>query len=108
MLLAVALALLVAQGISAFLLFRAAEQRREMGALNGLAFQLVAEPRFDFRQTDRAPGGDGQRRWQRLRIERTAVNPIRAGEHRDADREADLRAILVEQGIEPAELVMTT
>jgi hypothetical protein len=48
MLLSVALALLVAQGISAFLLFRAAEQRREMGALNGLAFQLVAEPRFRF------------------------------------------------------------
>ena len=108
MLLSVALALLVAQGISAFLLFRAAEARREMGALNGLAFQLVAEPRFDFRQADRTPGSDGQRRWQRLRIERTATNPIRSGEQRDSDREADLRAILVEQGLQPAQLVMTT
>ena len=107
MLLSVALALLVAQGISAFLQFRAAEARREMGALNGLAFQLVAEPRFDFRRAD-SPGSDGQRRWQRLRIERTATQPIRAGEARDTEREEALRAILVEQGLEPAQLVMTT
>jgi len=108
MLLSVALALLVAQGISAFLLFRASEQRREMGALNGLAFQLVAEPRFDFRRTDTSPGSDGQRRWQRMRVERTAQQPIRAGEERDPEREAQLRSILIEQGLEPAQLVMTT
>ena len=84
MLLSVALALLVAQGISAFLLFRAAEQRREMGALNGLAFQLVSEPRFDFRQANRN-GGNNMRRW---RVERTPLNPIRAGEARDSGREA--------------------
>ena len=104
MLLSVALALLVAQGISAFLLFRAAEARREMGALNGLAFQLVSEPRFDFNRRTRN-GAPDVRRW---RVERTALNPIRAGERRDSDREAELRAILTDQGIEPAALVMTT
>ncbi len=108
LLLAIALALLVAQGISAFLLFRAAEQRREMGALNGLAFQLVAEPRFDFRQADRNGNNNGARRWQRLRIERTSADPLRPGEERDTERETALRAILIEQGIAPAELVMTT
>jgi len=109
MLLSVALALLVAQGISAFLLFRAAEARREMGALNGLAFQLVAEPRFDFRRADRPRQGEaGGRQWQRLRIERTTANPLRAGEARDTAREAELLAILREQGLEPARLVMTT
>lgn len=109
MLLSVALALLVAQGISAFLLFRAAEQRREMGALNGLAFQLVAEPTFDFRRNDRTfPGETNRRRWQRLRVERTSQQPLRAGEQRDPEREAQLREILIEQGIEPAQLVMTT
>lgn len=107
MLLSVALALLVAQGISTFLLFRAAEQGREMGALNGLAFQLVAEPRFDFRSADRGGGSDA-RRWQRMRVERTATNPLRPGEARDPEREAELRAILAEQGLEPAQLVMTT
>jgi len=108
MLLSVALALLVAQGLSAFLLFRAAEQRREMGALNGLAFQLVAEPRVDFRQADSRSGGEGPRRWQRLRIERTTRDPLRPGEQRDAEREAQLRAILIEQGMDPAQLVVTT
>lgn len=109
MLLAVALALLVAQGISALLLYRAAEQRREMGIANALAFQLVAEPRFDFRQSlSKRPGGDGKRRWQRLRIERTTANPLLEGEERDHARETSLRAILQEQGIEPARLFVTT
>lgn len=109
MLLAVALALLVAQGISAVLLYRAAEQRREMGTANALAFQLVAEPRFDYRQSasDR-PGSDGQRRWQRLRVERTTVNPRLAGEESEPERESMLRTILQEQGIEPAQLFVTS
>ena len=97
MLLSVALALLVAQGISAFMLYREGERRREMGALNGLAFQLVAQPRFE-----------GQARWQRMRIERTALNPLRPGEQRDPHREAQLRTVLIEQGLEPGQLVMTT
>ena len=109
MLLAVAAALLVAQGISAVLLYRAAEQRREMGAANALAFQLVAEPRFDYRQSaSNKPGSDGKRRWQRLRIERTTDNPLQAGEERDLAREELLRTILVEQGIEPARLFVTS
>jgi signal transduction histidine kinase len=108
MLLAVAAALLVAQGISAFLLIRAADARREMAALNGLVFQLVAEPRFDFRETNTRAGTDQSRRWQRMRVERTAANPLHAGEIRDSYREGELRAILTEQGIEPAELVVTT
>jgi len=106
MLLAVALALLVAQGISAALQFRAAEQRREMIAANQLAFQLVADPRFDFRPIG-SRMGDDRRKWRRLRVERTPHNPLMPGEQRDARREELLRAILVEQGIEPAELVVT-
>jgi signal transduction histidine kinase len=109
MLLAVGAALLVAQGISALLLYRAAEQRREMGIANGLAFQLVSEPRFDFRQSDsKRSGGDNKRRWQRLRIERTATDPLLTGEATDPNRERALRAILLEQGIEPVRLFVTT
>jgi signal transduction histidine kinase len=109
MLLAVALALLVAQGISALLLYRAAEQRREMGIANALAFQLVAEPRFDFRQSSsKRRGGNGERRWQRLRVERTTVAPLRAGEQTHPEREAAIRTILQEQGIEPAQLSVTS
>ena len=105
MLLAVALALLVAQSISAVLQYRAAEQRREMRAANQLAFQLVADPRFDYRPIGSRSADD--RRWRRLRVERTPNNPLQPGEDRDARREELLRAILVEQGIEPAELVVT-
>ena len=61
MLLSVALALLVAQAISAVLQYRAAEQRREFGALNGLAFQLVSEPRFDLPRTGNAKRDPGRR-----------------------------------------------
>ena len=109
MLLAVGVALLVAQTISAVLLYRAAEQRREAGTANALAFQLVAEPRFDYRQSaSNRPGGDGKRRWQRLRVQRTTLRPLRAGEERNSARESMLRTILQEQGIEPAELFVTS
>ncbi|AKH43112.1 signal transduction histidine kinase [Altererythrobacter atlanticus] len=110
MLLAVALALLVAQALSAILQFRAAEQRREMYAANQLAFQLIADPRFDYRlrnDDSRIPGDDKRRRWQRLRVERTSDYPLMDNEQRDAAGEELLRRILSEQGIEPAELIVT-
>jgi signal transduction histidine kinase len=106
MLLSVALALLVAQGISAFLLYRAQEQRREMGAANALVFWLVAEPRFDFRQNMRN-NPNGAQSWRRLRVERTPHNPLRPGEKHDTAREAMVRSVLADQGITPAELVVT-
>src|SRR6187399_3491486 len=78
MLLSVALALLVAQTISAVLQYREREQRREMIAANSLAFQLVMEPRFDFRRPNpRRPRGANAGRWQRLRVERTHEQPLK-------------------------------
>jgi signal transduction histidine kinase len=103
MLLAVAVALFVAQGISAVLLYRAAEQRREMGYANGLAFQLVAQPQIDIRQTMRH-GGQQSRQ---LRIEHTPNNPLRPGETIDTRRATLLRSVLTEQGVVPAQLVVT-
>lgn len=109
MLLSVALALLVAQTISAVLQYRGAEQRRELWALNGLAFQLVSEPRFDFRQPEREEAETSSRQsWQRFRVERTDANPLRPGETRNSSREGMIRGILVEQGIDPAQIVVTT
>ena len=107
MLLSVALALLVAQGISAFLQYRAAEQRREMIAANSLAFQLVTEPRFDFRRVDR-PGRTNRAGWQRLRVQKASQSPLLSGESREPEREEQLRSILLTQGVEPAELVVLT
>jgi signal transduction histidine kinase len=108
MLLSVALALLVAQGLSAILLFRAAEQRRELGMANGLVFQLVSEPRFEYRQNDVPFRGANRRpRLLRMLVERTSDHPLLPGESRDAGREEQLRTILAEQGIVPADLVVT-
>lgn len=106
MLLAVAVALLVAQTISAVLQYRAAEQRREGIAANGLAFQLVTEPRFEFRDPPGRGGGMG--RWQRLRVEKTTSQPMLPGEVRDVRREEALRAILSDQGVIPRELVVVS
>jgi signal transduction histidine kinase len=109
MLLSVALALLVAQAISAVLQYRATEQRREMIAANGLAFQLVTEPRFDFRSPDsRNRDGRSRGRWQRLQVERTPEHPLQSDEVRHSEREDLLRSILGDQGIEPAEVVVVT
>jgi len=108
MLLAVALALLVAQGISAVLLYRAQEARGEFGSANALAFQLVAEPRVDYRSPDKGAGNDSGRRWQRLRLESSPASPLRPGEVRNERREQLLREILVEQGVAVGDLVVTS
>lgn len=107
MLLAVAAALLVAQTISAVLQYRGSEQRREGIAANGLAFQLVTQPHFENFRPSRGNSRSVLGRWQRLQVESTSANPLLPGEARDAVREEALRAILEQQGVEPAELVMT-
>jgi signal transduction histidine kinase len=109
MLLSVALALLVAQTISAVLQYREAERRREMIVANGLAFQLVTEPRVDFRPPSTRKASKGDRGlWQRLQVERTTKQPLQPSETRDAAREELLRSILLYQGVTPARLVVVT
>ncbi len=104
MLWSVALALLVAQGISAVLLYRAEQHRREEGLINALAFQLVADPQLDFRDRDGRDDRRGGRR--QIRLERALASPILRGEFRDAKREHALRAVLAEQEIAVGELVV--
>jgi signal transduction histidine kinase len=78
-----------------------------MIAANGLAFQLVTEPRVDFRSPNRRnPTQANRGRWQRLQVERTAEQPLLPGEVRDTEREEIIRAILLDQGIDPAQLVV--
>ena len=133
MLLSVALALLVAQGISGALLWRAEEQRRETSILNAIAFRVIGGdeanqgrghnyPEGTRRETrtgqqaDNAPragagdhrgdghgGGPGMRR---IRLERTPDLPVRANETRQTVRETALAALLAEQGITPTEVIV--
>lgn len=110
MLLSVALALFVAQGLSGFLLYRAGEQRREEALVNGAAFRLVAGPDGDDDRRHRHRwrrdrGNDGpQMRVRGLRPEWTKIDPIRTGEVRDTEKEAKLRRILSDQGVSVTEL----
>lgn len=107
MLLAVALALLVAQTLSGFLRFRAEELRRENGLINALAFQLVADPRVDYRTGERSRETLRQER-RRLRIERALASPVHRGERQDAERLERLRTVLTEQGTQIDQLVVLT
>ena len=102
-LLVAVLALVFAQGLSAVLLWRAGEERREAALAEALAFQLAAP--------DPAPrsrmGNDRMRRRfgagrlpAVLAASRSQESPIQAGEVRSADREQRLAALLAERGVE--------
>ncbi|MEW4449292.1 ATP-binding protein [Qipengyuania sp. JC766] len=119
-LLAAAAALFVAQAISAVLLYRAAENRREESALTSAAFRLSENPDLrdlarerraarraaiaEARGSDRAEP-DSRRRGGRLfRARREAQSPAMAGETSSPELERRLAALLENQGIEAAEV----
>lgn len=110
-LLAVALALLVAQAVSAVLLYRAAESRREAAVLNAAAISLLVDPALN----------EGKRRISR-RVRRTAESPLQIrplrgevttampllpGERNDATAASALEEVLAGQGIVPATILVT-
>lgn len=107
---AVAVALLLAQGFSAILLYRAQSERREAAVVHAAAFRLLSATRRDNGRPDapsrlpRPPGFDGPRS---LRIEQSDISPLRPGERRDAQAEEVLRRILAEQDLVPGEIVVT-
>lgn len=122
-LLAVAAALLIAQTISAVLLYRSSEQRRESAILHSLAYRLEssqAERReareHRFRRDDDIDSDDKRdmrsrekhdRRLPRaLRLEITDSSPLADGEQRDLAREKALRTILTEEDARIGDLVV--
>jgi signal transduction histidine kinase len=111
MLLAVALALLLAQGIGAALVYRAQADRREAALVHTAAFRLAAATRGpeDRPVVRRLPhGGDGPfpGRARGFRIERVAASPLRAGDRRDRVAEDELRRILADQDFSATEIVV--
>jgi len=109
MLLAVAIALLVAQTISAVLLYRAQEQRREFGVLNGAAFSLAVDVRNPDSEAEtlrerRHRKGRGERSFW---LERGVSEVLLPGERRLPAREETLRHLLADQNILPSGLVVT-
>ena len=106
-----ALALFLAQGIGALLLYRAQHERIEGALLHNAAFRLIVASRTDDLDADPreeargAPPPDHMGRnhggppheMHRLRLERTTAMPLHPTEDREASEEADLRQILLEQ-----------
>ena len=113
--LALAAALLIAQGLSAVMLYRAATERREQAFLNGAAFQLLAgqrerpAPRERLRPRPPREGPQrigGPRRggpWLRLprtvRYTETGALPVTGADRREPQREAELATLLQAQGV---------
>ncbi|HQS70275.1 MAG: two-component sensor histidine kinase [Novosphingobium sp. 28-62-57] len=102
-LLAIALALLVAQTISAVLIWREQVHRREVSMVSSAAFRLVG-PSPEERRRRR---GDGEGRPPALfRLEQSEQSLQRPGERRLARVEHELAEVLSAQGVDAAEVVV--
>ena len=94
LLFAIAIALLVAQGLSAALVYRSQIERREGALVNAAAFRLADA----VQRPDRAWPGHGWR-GERMRVERLEATPQRPGEQRDSHAETVLGEILAREGV---------
>ncbi|WP_067734535.1 ATP-binding protein [Novosphingobium naphthalenivorans] len=110
MLLAVAVALLLVQGLSSFLVYKAQREAYETGMLNVAAFRLIADTRGPdtFARPDRGPeggpiGGPPPRAYS---LEFSNHSPASQGEQRDSHAEKRLEGILADQNFPPSEIVI--
>lgn len=106
LLLAVAVALLLAQAIGAVLLYQARDARREAAVLHTAAFRLFAaqvpeQPRRieRARRGGRGPDGEMLRQSRGFLNETTQQSPLRNGEARLPEYEQDLVQLLTGQGL---------
>ena len=97
LLLAIAFALLLAQGISAVLLYRAQADRREAALVHTAALRLFAAGREEGRfggEIRHGPEFGGRQ----LKVELLPASPLVAGDDRRSHAEDELREILEDQG----------
>ncbi|WP_370034306.1 sensor histidine kinase [Qipengyuania mesophila] len=113
---ALAAALLIAQAISAGMLYRAANERRELAFMNAAAFQLLSGTRNDDRRgrRDRPPPRhrpreeeSGLRLPRSFRYTETLAFPLPDDAPRDERREAVLETLLEEQGMAVESIAIT-
>jgi signal transduction histidine kinase len=102
LLLAIALALLAAQGLSAALVYRAQAERRQAALVGSAAFRLAGAPQR-FTRPDGAPRPG---RGERMGIEVKAESPQRAGETRDSRAERALAEMLEREDVEFDQVVV--
>lgn len=101
-LLAIALALLIAQTISAVLIWREQNHRRESGMVSSAAFKLLGPPHRQHRP--RRDGDDDTP--PPFRMETSDASPRKAGEPRLGRVEHELAEVLALQGFDAAEVVV--
>lgn len=97
LLLAVAVSLLLAQGISAALLWRAQADRKEMALVHAAAIRLFAANHEQELVGSHPPGAIETAR--QLRVERSGGSPLRTGDNRLDRAERELQDILADQGL---------
>jgi signal transduction histidine kinase len=113
MLLSIALALMIAQALSGFLIWRAQHDRHEAALVNSAAFRLLGAPPRDRRgggmrdRPDRPPlPDDGFRLPRPLRLQVAPDRLDLPGDRHLADAEKALRELLEAQGAVPGEVVV--
>jgi len=108
--LAVAIALLIVQGLGAFLVFQAQSERREAAFVNAAAFRIGVEARGGAeRNFERHPAEGPRPREERnrgFRVMHTRESPIRTGERHDAMAEGMLARILQDQDVQFRQLAV--
>ncbi len=112
MLLAIALALLVAQGLSAGLMWRMQHERHFAGLVNYAAFSLLGQdPRAPLGRSRTPQGGPangppeiGLRMPRPLHVQVEARAPQRTGDSRRREVEQGLRQVLEAQGVDASRL----
>lgn len=108
LLMAVAVSLLLVQGLGAVLVYRAQSERHSAVLTAMAASRLIAEERggaIAARQDGRRP--PMRRRMRGMPLQHSAKSPLRAGEDRDRSAETRLNEILTDWGLEPAAIVVT-
>jgi len=109
MLLAVAAALLLVQGLGAALVYRAQRERFQADTMNAVAFRLISETRGIERTSRRlhtGPRGLFADRQHRFAVQSSGSSPLRQGERRDGAAEDKLRDILASQDFAAAEVIV--
>ena len=104
LLLAIGLALLLAQGISAALLYRAQSDRREAALVHGAAMRLFAANHDEAMQGPHPRGSFEAAR--QLKVEHMAATPLLPSDPRSPRAEAELQEILAGQGVTAAQVVV--
>jgi signal transduction histidine kinase len=109
MLLAVAAALLLVQGLGAALVYSAQRERFQAETMNAAAFRLISETRGasraprQLRMGPRPMFGD---RMHRFAVQSSTASPLQTGERRDAGAEAKLREILAAQDFAASDVIV--